>query len=166
MKHILCTAAIIGLTLSGCVVVSGNETSPIVSANMMNRVAAKTVTSQYSFFETETRLRDALGARNLDIFAVIDHGQGARSVEMDIGESKLFIFGNPKSGSALMSANPRFGFELPMKVLVFTDKEGRVQLSYTNIDALAETYDIRGKSSVIGKIEDTLDEIIDEAGGA
>ena len=46
--------------------------------------------------------------------------------------AELLIFGNPKVGSALMSSNITVGLDLPVKVLVWEDEQGRVWLAYND----------------------------------
>ena len=40
--------------------------------------------------------------------------------------TKLVIFGNPKAGTPLMLASPGIAIDLPLKILVAEDANGRV----------------------------------------
>lgn len=126
-------------------------------------VSAVTMTANMSFETVEENLRQALQKRDLKLFAVIDHGEGAESVGMDIGQSKLFIFGNPQSGTPLMVANHEVGLELPMKILIFENELGEVGLRRTDIRALAAQYDLTDQGERIQTIEMTLNAISEEA---
>jgi uncharacterized protein (DUF302 family) len=44
--------------------------------------------------------------------------------------TKLLIFGNPKAGTPLMLASPSAAIDLPLKILVSEDAEGKVWISY------------------------------------
>ncbi|WP_298914892.1 DUF302 domain-containing protein [uncultured Algimonas sp.] len=118
-----------------------------------------------SFVAAETRLRDAISARNFRLFAVIDHGAGALSVGRDIGQSKLFVFGNPQGGAPLMQAEPELGFSLPLKMLIYTDESGRTRIIHTDIAALRDHYRIEGQDDHIDRMRATLRAMAMEAAG-
>lgn len=124
------------------------------------------MTSEMPFETVESNLRDALEKRDLKLFTVVNHGEGARSVGMDIGKSKLFIFGNPNSGTPLMIANREMGLELPMKVLIYTTETGEVSLVRTDINSIANQYGLTGQDGRLEKIDATLHEILQDAMGA
>ncbi|WP_017931754.1 DUF302 domain-containing protein [Robiginitomaculum antarcticum] len=167
MKTLLISAAA-ALTMTGCISVQAGDLSApgssisIVSNGQMN-IATE---SRYDFYKTDKLVQAALAERDLNVFANVNHGQGARSVDMDIGLSKLYIFGNPKSGTPLMMENRAFGMELPMKILVHTDEDGNVMITYTNIKLLARSYGITDQDELLTKIQSTLRDIVKEAGGA
>ena len=120
------------------------------------------VVSSQSFAETEADLRKALAARDLTLFTVVDHGAGAKSVGSDIGASKLFIFGNPKSGTPLMVAEPKLGLELPMKILLH-EADGAVHLHRMDVVATVSAYGVTDQGERLTKISTTLDKILSEA---
>jgi uncharacterized protein (DUF302 family) len=124
--------------------------------------SAVTMTENMSFETVEENLRQALQKRDLKLFTVVDHGEGAESVGMDIGQSKLFIFGNPQSGTPLMVANREMGLELPMKILIFENGRGEIGLRRTDIKALAAQYDLTDQEERIQKIDMTLNAISEE----
>ena len=145
------------LSLSGC---SSDSTQlPHPTETVM------TLKSANSFAATETRLREALAARNLKLFTVVDHGAGARSIGEDIGQSKLFIFGNPKAGTPLMQSNPKLGLALPLKILLLGN-DGDVHLHRTDIAAIVRGYGVTDQTERLAKISATLDAIMAEATGA
>lgn len=125
----------------------------------------RTVTVSDSFVAAETRLREAIGARDLTLFTIIDHSAGATLVGRDIGQSKLFIFGNPKGGTPLMEAAPKMGMDLPLKILIYTDEASRTVVSYTNIKALAAQHRIEGQDERLEVIADMLRDVAREAAG-
>ena len=61
---------------------------------------------------------------------MIDHSGEAEKAGMQMRPTKLLIFGNPKAGTPLMIASPSIAIDLPMKVLVWEDADGKVQVSY------------------------------------
>jgi uncharacterized protein (DUF302 family) len=74
------------------------------------------------------------------LFALIDHsGEGAK-VGMKMPNTKLLIFGNPKGGTPLMLAAPSVAIDLPLKILVAEDAQGKVWVSYNCPEYLKERY--------------------------
>jgi len=122
-----------------------------------------TVRSQLSFSETDQKLKSAIESRGLKVFTIIDHGNGAKSVNQDIGQSKLYIFGNPKAGTPLMIANPEMGLELPLKMLINETASGDVQLNYKDLSVVARNYNIAGKDELLMKISNNLAAIAQES---
>ena len=86
------------------------------------------------------RLEETVRARGLTLFARIDHGGGARDVGLDMREEQLIVFGNPRLGTPLMVARPLVGLELPLRVLVWRDAEGRVWVSYNESAFIAQRF--------------------------
>ena len=56
--------------------------------------------------------------------------------------TRLLIFGNPKAGTPLMIAAPTPAVDLPLKVLVSEDGNGRARLSYNSPEYLKDRHDI------------------------
>jgi len=88
--------------------------------------------SRHSVDETLERLNGILGAMGVTVFALVDHSGEAAKVGMTMHPTKLLIFGNPKSGTPLMLASPSIAIDLPLKVLVWEDADGRAWLSYNS----------------------------------
>jgi uncharacterized protein (DUF302 family) len=95
-----------------------------------------------SVSETLDRLRETVGQKGLDIFALIDHGGAAERVGLKMQEAKLLVFGSPKAGTPLMVASPSLALDLPLKVLVWRGGDGRVLVSYNATPYLARRHDI------------------------
>ena len=63
---------------------------------------------------------------------MIDHSGEAAKVEMKMRPTKLLIFGNPKGGTPLMLAAPSSAIDLPLKILVWEDEQGKAWVSYNS----------------------------------
>jgi uncharacterized protein (DUF302 family) len=96
--------------------------------------------SKHSFGETLGKLRAALAAKGVTVFALIDHSGEAEKVGMHMHPTKLLIFGNPKGGTPLMLAAPSIAIDLPLKILVSEDDQGQVWVSYNSLEYLAERH--------------------------
>ena len=88
--------------------------------------------SQHSVDRTVERLTVQLQAKGVTLFALVDHSGEAAKVGMKLPPTKLVIFGNPKAGTPLMLAAPSVAIDLPLKILVWEDAQGKVWLSYNS----------------------------------
>ena len=92
--------------------------------------------SRYAVDETLRRLRQAFAGKGLQIFVEIDHSGEAEKVGLKMPPTKVLIFGSPKAGTPLMVAAPSLAIDLPLKVLVAEDTEGRVSVTYNDPEYL------------------------------
>jgi uncharacterized protein (DUF302 family) len=99
-----------------------------------------TIASEFSVKETLDRLEARLKAKNITVFARIDHAAGAASVAMQLRPTELLIFGNPKAGTPLMQSNQTIGLDLPLKILAWQDESGEVWLTYNDPSWLAQRH--------------------------
>ena len=98
------------------------------------------VPSNHSVDETVERLKGILQAKGITLFALVDHGGEAAKVGMKMPPSKLLIFGNPKAGTPLMLAAPRIAIDLPLKILIWEDAQGKVWVTYNSPVYLQERH--------------------------
>jgi uncharacterized protein (DUF302 family) len=96
--------------------------------------------SNHSVDETVKRLKGILQARGLTLFALVDHSGEAEKVGMKMLPTKLLIFGSPKGGTPVMLAAPSIAIDLPLKVLIWEDNQGRVWVSYNSPEYLAKRH--------------------------
>ena len=88
--------------------------------------------SRHSVPETAARIIAALQTKGITVFAVIDQSREAEKVGLALRPTRLIIFGDPKAGTALMSASPSLAIDLPLKALIWEDAGGKVQVSYNS----------------------------------
>ncbi len=74
--------------------------------------------SPFDVDETVQRLVDAATEGGATVFATIDHAAGARSVGLDMPETRVLSVGNPAAGTPAMLAAPDLALELPTRLLV------------------------------------------------
>jgi uncharacterized protein (DUF302 family) len=86
--------------------------------------------SNHSVEQTVDRLKNLLQAKGVTLFSLVDHSGEAEKVGMKMPPTKLLIFGNPKAGTPLMLAAPSSAIDLPLKILIREDDQGKVWLSY------------------------------------
>src|ERR1700676_3479626 len=95
---------------------------------------------KHSVEQTVEALTNLLKARGVAVFALIDHSGEAEKVGLKMRPTKLLIFGNPKAGNPLMLASPSSAIDLPLKLLVGEDAQGKVWLSYNSPEYLKERH--------------------------
>jgi len=100
--------------------------------------------SPYSVPETFKRLESLVSGRGLSILARIDHSGDAAKVGLNMKPAQLLIFGNAKVGTPVMQASPTAALDLPLKVLVWEDADGKVWLSYNSPEYLKQRHNIPG----------------------
>jgi uncharacterized protein (DUF302 family) len=96
--------------------------------------------SHHSVEETVERLQALLQAKGVTLFALVDHSGEAQKVGMEMRPTKLLIFGSPQAGTPLMLAAPSVAIDLPLKILVWEDGEGKVWISYNSPEYLQERH--------------------------
>lgn len=98
------------------------------------------VESAFAFDETVRRLQAAFAAHGIKVFATIDQQKEAADVGLAMPPTTLIVFGNPKGGTPLMLARPESGIDLPLKVLVLGDSDGRIAVVFNTADYLVERH--------------------------
>ena len=99
---------------------------------------------------TVEKLKGILRGKGITLFALVDHSGEAERAGMKMPPTKLLIFGSPKAGTPLMLAAPGIGLDLPLKILVREDTEGKVWISYNSPQYLQARHDL--PESLLGNI--------------
>ena len=100
------------------------------------------VPSPYPVDETLKRLQSVLAERKVQVFALIDHSGEAEKVGLKMRPTKVLIFGNPKGGTPLMVAAPSLAIDLPLKVLIAEDENGKTQVTYNTPEYLQQRHSV------------------------
>src|SRR6266513_4864418 len=98
--------------------------------------------SNHSVDETVEKLMGILQAKGVTLFALVDHSGEAAKVGMKMRPTKLLIFGNPKGGTPVMLAAPSSAIDLPLKILIWEDAQGKVWVTYNGPMYLQERHNI------------------------
>jgi uncharacterized protein (DUF302 family) len=96
--------------------------------------------SNHSVDQTVEKLKNILKDEGITLFALVDHSGEAQKVGMQMPNTKLLIFGNPKGGTPLMLAAPSLAIDLPLKILVWEDRLGKAWVSYNSPDYLKDRH--------------------------
>jgi len=107
--------------------------------------------------ETMDRLIAAVAERGMMILARVDYAGAAAKVGMELRQTEVVLFGNPKAGTPLMQAVQTIGIDLPLKALVWQDGEGRTWLGYNDPKWLAKRHGVAaGMEQTLGAMTDVL----------
>jgi uncharacterized protein (DUF302 family) len=98
------------------------------------------IPSNHSVDETLAKLKGILQAKGITLFALVDHGGEAAKAGIKMRPTKLLIFGSPKAGTPLMLAAPRIAIDLPLKILIWEDAQGKVWVTYNSPVYLQERH--------------------------
>lgn len=120
------------------------------------------VEAEGSVSDVMDRLEAAVTDAGATVFARVDHAGGADSVDMDLDDAELLIFGNPKLGTPVLQENIRAGVVLPLRVLVFTE-EDKTWLIYQEVDAMLESVNAEQDTESVGKIAGALKGLTEKA---
>jgi uncharacterized protein (DUF302 family) len=116
--------------------------------------------TKHSVDETMEAIKGILAAKQIRLFAEVDHSGEAEKVGMKMRPTKLLIFGNPKAGTALMLAAPSSAIDLPLKILVSEDEDCRVWMSYNDAKYLQQRHGLPTELlSTIAAVEAIVDAV-------
>ena len=101
-----------------------------------------TLPSKHSVDEIVEQLKAMLQAKGIQLFALVDHSGEAEKAGLHMPPTKLLIFGSPKAGTPLMLAAPTLAIDLPLKILVWEDAQGKRWVSYNSPQYLKERHSV------------------------
>jgi len=100
------------------------------------------VPSDRSVEQIVEKLKHTFEAKGVKLFALVDHSGEAEKVGLKMPATKLLIFGSPKAGTPLMLAAPSVAIDLPLKILVWSDPQGKTWLSYNSAQYLQQRHNL------------------------
>ncbi|MGC2616355.1 MAG: DUF302 domain-containing protein [Terracidiphilus sp.] len=121
---------------------TSSETKKEVSMSLPSNSGIVQIPGRYTVDETVQKLKEILQAKAVTLFAVVDHSGEAAKAGMKMPNTKLMIFGNPKAGTPAMLAAPSLAIDLPLKILIAEDADGKVWISYNSVQYLAERHGV------------------------
>jgi uncharacterized protein (DUF302 family) len=118
--------------------------------------------SSFSVNETMYKLESIIKEKKITVFAKIDHHQNAKDINIELNESLLILFGNPKIGTMIMQENIFLSYDLPLKIAIVKDDSGDVWVVYNKVNALKEKYNL-SNTEILEKIDNLMDTLTDLA---
>lgn len=136
------------------IVIAGLLVFPMVSSIAVEGVIE--VKSQFSVKETADRLEKIVQEKGIRVFNRLNHSKGAAAHGVELRDTELVIFGNPKIGGPLMKCQQSVAIDLPQKALIREDENGEVWISYNDPKYLQQRHEISDCGDVITKIGKAL----------
>jgi uncharacterized protein (DUF302 family) len=90
--------------------------------------------------EVVKHLLALLREKGITVFTMIDHSGEAAKVGIDMPNTKLVIFGNPRAGTPVMLAAPESALDLPLKILIAEDFTGTTNVSFNDPNYLQSRF--------------------------
>ena len=125
-----------------------------------------TKSSKFGVKETLDRLENVLKKKGITIVTRWSHDAGANKNNIPLRPTELLLFGNPKLGSHMFTANQTAGIDLPMKALAWEDEKGRVWLTYNDPQYIANRHKIDNRLKIVKKMTGALNKLTNVATGA
>ncbi len=119
-----------------------------------------TITSAHGFEQTVEKLESLLSAKNIHLFAKIDHGAGAQRAGLMLRPTVVLLFGNPQAGTPLMQSRQSIGIDLPLKILVWEEESGKTQVSFNQPAYLAQRHQILDRDSAVTALTANLEALV------
>jgi len=112
-------------------------------------VAKHGIVTKQSFVDVKTtmdRLEKIIAKKKgIRLFTRINHAQNSINAGLkNVDDSELIIFGNPKVGLKMLSKDPQSGLDLPLKILAYKAKDGKVYVAYRSVSFYSEIYNLKG----------------------
>jgi len=133
----------------------------MLSSLLANDIVVKE--SSCSVDETVANIKSIVRAKGMGVFALINHQGNAKAVNMKLNESKMIVFGKAELGTSLMQQDMTVGLDLPLRVLVYKDSDGKVKMAYRDGSWLANKHILNAPKKV-KKVNKGMDNITTKAG--
>jgi uncharacterized protein (DUF302 family) len=133
LKHlsaavIACAVAVSCASLPGARAVAGNGVVVVESA--------------YPIDETIARVKADIAGKGIMFFMDVDQAKLAEGADIRLRASHLLIFGNPPLGIQFLTSNPVSGLDWPVRLLVYEDANGTVNMAYNDFTWVAHRHGI------------------------
>ena len=114
------------------------------------------VQSNHDVATTADNLENILKEKGMNVFARVNHAEGAKKVDMELRPTELIIFGNPKVGTPLMNCAQTVAIDLPQKALIYEDEAGQTWLVYNDPAYLNQRHKLDECAPVLEKVSGAL----------
>ena len=119
------------LALLACFVLSACTTLPPPEnpQGVHGMIAIKSV---HDTKTTMDRFEAAVRAKDMTVFARINHEAGAAKIGKTLRPTEVLIWGSPQGGTPMMLCAQTAGIDLPQKALVWQDEKGVVYVGWND----------------------------------
>jgi len=130
--------------LSSC---NSTKTTTKNTVQQNEQMDANGIVTKPSFVDVKTtmdRLEKIISKTNgIKLFNRINHAENSRNAgATNVANTELIIFGNPKIGLKMLEKDPKAGLDLPLKIVAYQAKDGKVYVSYRSVSFYGNIYDL------------------------
>lgn len=120
--------------------------------------------SRNSFAETYNRLRNAIAdSEDMNLIAEVDHQANSWTIGGDIRPNKVLIFTTGEMEADLIDRYQVSSVDLPVRILVWEDEDGKTQISYQDLETLIYRHQINSGDANIDEIRRKLRTMVYDA---
>jgi uncharacterized protein (DUF302 family) len=109
----------------------------VIATNALAQDGLVAVKSPMKAKATMDKFEAIVKEKGMNVFARVDHAAGAQRVNKTLRPTEVLIFGNPQGGTPFMECAQSVGVDLPLKALVWEDKDGQTWIGYNDPKYLA-----------------------------
>ena len=114
---------------------------------------------------TLDRLENIVKKKGITVALRWNHSAKANKINIPMRDTQVLIFGNPKLGSYLMTAEQTAAIDMPLKAIAWKDAKGQVWLAYNDPYYIAKRHHITNRDKVLKKISNALKMMTAKAAG-
>ncbi|EJM3642741.1 DUF302 domain-containing protein [Salmonella enterica] len=122
--------------------------------------------SAFDYTTTRERLIKSVADNGLVLFGEFDHAKAAQNAGLSMPPTTVLIFGNPKGGTPLMLAHPDLALDLPFRVLIRQQPDGKTLVSYHSAESLQRYGLPSGSITALKKLEQLVQKSIASPGAS
>ena len=127
-----------------------------IPVSLMAAEGVVNIQSAFNVKTTADRMENILQKKGMTVFNRIKHSEAAAKVGIELHDTELIIFGNPKVGSPLMKCQQSIAIDLPQKALIWENDKKEVWISYNSPGYLVKRHAVAGCEKVLSKVEKAL----------
>merc|ERR1712183_645620 len=130
----------------------------VLGRGLLEPVLRKQLTT--GFTESVELIKSKLTEKGFNIFTTVDHSTNAAGVGLELRPTTVIIFGNPNVGTKLMQCAQEYAIDLPQKVLVYEDMDGKVWAAINSQKALADKHGATGCETLVENVNNKLGKLL------
>ncbi|WP_452224455.1 DUF302 domain-containing protein [Lacinutrix chionoecetis] len=101
---------------------------------------------------------------DISIVAEVNHSANAQNANLNLDYTRTVYFGNPALGTPIMEENIKADLDLPQRITVYTDTEGKTIAAYNSVDYLINRHLVENASAT-NMIATALSNIVSSSTG-
>ena len=108
--------------------------------------------------EAVAEIKETLLDQNFEITAVINHGQNAANVGLELRPTQVVMFRKLFFDATLIRRRQTAAIDIPLKILVYEDEFENIKLKYNDAGYLADRHEIRIRDFVLHRLDVRMDQ--------